>query len=193
MTTLLIGLLLFLGAHSVRIVAEDWRQSRVDRWGELPFKGLVAIISVVGLWLMVTGYQQARLSPVLLWSPPVATRHVASLLMWFSWVLMVAAYLPGNHFKARLRHPMVISVKVWALAHLLANGLLHQMVLFGAILVWAVFNFRAARRRDQNRLSFAPPRSGAATVAVLVLGTVIWAAFISRLHLWLIGVSPLGM
>ena len=192
MATLLIGLLLFLGVHSLRIVAEDWRQARIAQWGELPFKGLVAVVSLVGLWLMVSGYQEARQSPVLLWSPPVATRHIASLLMWVAWVLLVAAYVPGNHLKARLRHPMVISVKVWALAHLLANGLLHQTLFFGVFLVWAVFNFRAARRRDQDRLTFAPPRSTVSTVVVLLLGTVLWVAFVGRLHLWLIGVSPMG-
>lgn len=192
MTTMLIGLLLFLGAHALRIVAEDGRRQLIERHGEWVVKGVVALVSLLGLWLTVSGYQQARFSPVSLWAPPVAMRHLVLLLMWPAWVLMVASFVPGNRIKARLRHPMVLSVKVWSLAHLLANGQLHQILLFAAILVWAILSFRAARERDVGQPYRALARSLPATLAVLVLGTLVWAVFVWRVHLWLVGVSPLG-
>ncbi|NDB43381.1 MAG: protein NrnU [Betaproteobacteria bacterium] len=149
MTWLIIGLILFLGAHSIRMVADDWRTQAIASWGEKPFKGVYSLLALVGFYAMVTGYAEARLQTVALWTPPIATRHVSVLLMLFASVLMAAAYVPRNHLKMRMGHPMVLSVKVWALAHLLANGNLADVVLFGSFLVWSVFNFKAARARDR--------------------------------------------
>ncbi len=192
MIYLLIGIFLFLGAHSVRIWADPWRDRMLARLGEARWKGLHALTSALGLGLLIWGFGLARQEPVQLWIPPNGMRHLASVLMLGSFVLLAAAYVPGNRIKARLRHPMVLSVKLWALAHLLANGNLAHGVLFGAFLVWAVLSFRAARRRD--RLAGMGPDTGStgATGVAVALGVAAWLAFTLYLHGLLIGVRPLG-
>ena len=147
MPTLLLGLLLFLGAHSLQALFPHWRAQWRSRWGEMTYKGLYSLLSLAGLVLVVLGYSQARAEPVLLWTPPRALLHFSWLLMWLSMVLLVAAYWPGNRIRQRLGHPMTLGVKVWALGHLLANGNLADVLLFGSFLVWAVMVFRSARRR----------------------------------------------
>ena len=195
---LLLGLLLFLGAHSTRVVAEDWRGRQLARWGEKGWKGAVALVSLVGFVLLIWGYGQARQAPVLLWQPPRGMNHLAALLTLVAFILLVAAYVPRNAIRARLRHPMVLSVKIWALAHLLANGTLAAVVLFGAFLIWAVVDFRAARQRDrasafQGEASAAPlPSSALATALTVVIGAVAWAGFAFWAHGAWIGVRPLG-
>jgi uncharacterized membrane protein len=184
---LVLGLVLFLGVHSVRIVADDWRSARVAAMGERRWKGAYTVVSLLGFALLVWGYAQARQQPVVLWTPPLWTRHVAGLLMLVSLVMLVAAYVPGNAIKARLQHPMVLSVKVWALAHLLANGTLADLLLFGAFLVWAVFDFRSARRRPAPALR---PSTAGATTATVVIGALAWAVFAFAAHAWLFGVAP---
>jgi uncharacterized membrane protein len=210
MTLLLCGLFLFIATHSVRIFAEPLRTTLVARMGEWPYKGVLAVISLLGFWLLLTGYAQARLETWLVWTPPAFLRHIMWLLMLFALVLLVAAYVPRNHLKKRLKHPMVLSVKVWALGHLLVNGQMHQIVLFGAFLVWAVLSFRAARKRDAlaNALqsqgeatdatqvhneSEAPPAQWLSTLLCLVIGGAAWAALLWRFHAEWFGVSPLGV
>ena len=121
MVYLVLGLVLFLGVHSVRIVADGWRTQTIQRIGALPWKGLYSVASVLGFVLIVWGFGQARMQPLQLWSPPVGMRHAASLLTLLSFILLAAAYVPGNSIKARVKHPMVLGVKVWALAHLLSK------------------------------------------------------------------------
>ncbi|NDP43449.1 MAG: NnrU family protein, partial [Aromatoleum sp.] len=149
MSVLILGLIVFLGAHSVRIIADDWRSAQVARLGAGGWKGVYALVSLAGFVLIVWGFGQARLDPVVLWHPPTWTRHVAGLLTLVAFVLVTAAYVPGNHLKAAVGHPMVAGVKVWAFAHLLANGTLADVVLFGSLLGWAVIDFISARRRDR--------------------------------------------
>jgi len=192
MSYLILGLALFLGAHSVRIFAEGWRTQTLQRLGEGGWKGLHSAVSLVGFGLIIWGFGLARQQPVLLWSPPSGMRHLAALLMLVSFVLLAAAYVPGNRIKARLRHPMVLGVKVWALAHLLANGQLLHLILFGAFLVWAVMDFRAARQRDRLQQAMATAGTAAATGITLALGVVTWLVFTFWLHGLLIGVRPLG-
>jgi uncharacterized membrane protein len=190
MTTLVAGLILFLGVHSVRIFAEPWRVRTIARFGENPWKGVYSLISIAGFVLLVWGYGQARQQGVVLFEPPVFMRHITSLLMLVSFVLLAAAKVPGNHIKARLGHPMIIGVKVWAFAHLLANGRLSDVVLFGAFLAWAVADFIAARKRDRAAGTVYPPGDELRTVLTVVAGVVAWAVFVAGLHLWLIGVAP---
>lgn len=192
MAMLLLGLILFLGAHSVRIVADGWRSRMLTQLGEGPWKGLYTLVSVAGFVLIVWGYGLARQQPVVLWTPPVGMRHAAALLTLIAFVLLAAAYVPRNAFKARLHHPMVLSVKVWALAHLLANGTLADVALFGAFLVWAVFNFRAARQRDRAQGTVYAAGTAAGTGITVVVGIAAWAVFAFWAHAWLIGVAPLG-
>lgn len=192
MLVLILGLVLFLGVHSVRIVADDWRSQTIRQRGEGLWKGLYSLLSVVGLGLIVWGYGLARQQPVVLWVPPIAMRHIAALLTLFSFILLAAAYVPRNGIKSRLHHPMVIGVKVWAFAHLLANGNLADVVLFGAFLVWAALDFRAARGRDRAAQTVYPAGSASATAITVVIGVVAWTAFALWLHSVLIGVRPFG-
>ena len=192
MSFLILGLVLFLGAHSVRVFAEGWRTSMRARLGENAYQGLYAVASLVGLVLIVVGYGAARQQPVLLWLPPVWTRHLAALLTVPAFILLVAAYVPGNRIKAKVHHPMVLSVKVWALAHLLVNGNLADVLLFGGFLLWAVLCFRAARQRDRlGSVVYPPGRSGPTLVAVAA-GLALWAGFAFWAHGVLIGVRPFG-
>ena len=190
MTYLILGLILFLTIHSVRIVADDWRTRTITRVGEGAWKGIYSLISLAGFVLLVWGYGQARMGSVVLYDPPTFTRHIAGLLMLVSLVLVAAAYVPGNHIKAALGHPMLLGIKLWAFAHLLANGRLADVVLFGAFLVWAVVDFIAARRRDRAAGTVYPAGQAMRTVLTMVAGAGAWAALVLGLHLWLIGVPP---
>ncbi|MDZ7856450.1 NnrU family protein [Sphaerotilus sp.] len=192
MTILLLGLLLFLGVHSVRIFADDWRTTQVRVHGPLKWKAFYTLVSAVGLALVAWGYGLARAEPVDLWMPPAAMRHVAALLMLLSFVLLTATYVPGSRLKAKVRHPMVLGVKVWALAHLLSNGRLADVVLFGSFLVWAVLSFRAARQRDRAAGSPALPLHSGRDVITAFVGIFAWIIFALWLHGPLIGVRPFG-
>lgn len=188
---LVVGLVLFLGAHSTRIVAEGWRAGMLERLGEKPWKGAYSVVSLAGFVLLVWGYGLARQNPVVLWNPPRGMNHLAALLMVFAFILLVATYVPRNSIKAKLRHPMVLSVKVWAIAHLLSNGTLADLLLFGGFLAWAVLDFRSSRQRDRaNGISY-PAGSASGTATTVGVGLVAWAAFAFWAHAWLIGVSPL--
>ena len=193
MAWLILGLVVFLGVHSVRIVADGWRASTINRVGEGPWKAAYAFLSLLGFALIVWGFGQARQAPVVVWQPPTGMRHASALLTLIAFVFLAAAYVPRNAIKARLRHPMVLGVKVWALAHLLANGRLAGMVLFGAFLVWAVLLFRSSRQRDRANPPQPVQATAAATVLTVLLGGAAWAAFDFWGHLKLIGISPLGV
>ena len=192
MTLLILGLVLFIGVHSTRAVADGWRGSMIAKLGEGPWKGMVSVLSLVGFVLLVYGYGVARTDPVVLWNPPIWTRHVAALLTIPAFILLAAAYVPRNRIKAAIGHPMILGTKVWALAHLLANGNLADLLLFGGFLVWAVFAFRAARRRDRAAGTRYPSGPASLTLVTIAVGLVAWAAFAFALHGWLIGVQPFG-
>lgn len=190
MTILMIGLAIFLGVHSVRIVAGRWRQAQIARRGEASWKLGYSLLSAVGLGLIVWGYGVARHAPVVLWNPPAGMRHAAGLLTLFAFILLAAAYVPRNHLKARFHHPMVLGVKVWAVAHLLANGTLADVLLFGGFLAWAVLAFIAERRRDRRAAITYAAGSAQGTLMTILGGTVAWAVFAFWLHGVLIGVMP---
>lgn len=185
MAVMILGLAIFLGVHSVRIFADGWRSAQIQRLGLLPWKALYSIVSLIGLVAVIWGFGQTRLDPIWIWQPPVGLRHLVSLLMIPAFILLVAAYVPGNHLKAMLGHPMILGVKLWAFAHLLANGRLGDIVLFGAFLLWAAFDFRAARRRPQAP---AAEPSWIGTTATVVIGLAAYAVFAFYLHAPLIGV-----
>jgi uncharacterized membrane protein len=190
MTILILGLVLFLGVHSVRIFADGWRTGMIARVGPTPWKLAHALLSLAGLALIVWGYALARHDPVFLWHPPVPTRHAASLLTLFALILLAAAFVPGNGLKARLGHPMLLAVKLWALAHLLSNGTLADQLLFGAFLVWAVLAFRAARQRDRAAALARPAGGLPGTLTTVIAGVGLWALFAFWLHALLFGVAP---
>jgi uncharacterized membrane protein len=187
---LVLGLLIFLGVHSIRILGPGWRAARITRWGERPWKGLYSVAAALGLALIIWGYHLAQAQPVVLWAPPQWMRQVGALLTAPAFVLVAAGYVPGNRMKAALGHPMVAGVKLWAFAHLLANGTLAAVVLFGAFLVWAAADFASARRRDRRAGTRYPAGTLVGDAIVVVVGLVAWAAFAFLLHAWLIGVRP---
>ena len=191
MTLLIAGLLLFLGVHSTAIIAPEWRTAQVARRGEAAWKGLYALLSIAGFVLLIYGYGVARQSPVVLYAPPTFTRHLALLLMLPVFPLLLAAYLPGR-IKTAAKHPMLLAVKLWALAHLLANGNLHDVVLFGTFLAWAVADRISMKRRTVARAVPAASLRPMNDAIALAGGLAVYAIFVLWAHLKLIGVSPLG-
>jgi len=192
MAYLILGLFIFLGVHSVRIVADDWRTRTVARVGANAFKAAYSVLSLLGFGLMVWGFGIARDTPTVLWIAPVGMRHAAALFNVIAFVFLAAAYVPGNGIKARVHHPMVLGVKTWAFAHLLANGMLHHVVLFGSLLAWAVLDYISARRRDRAQAIQYPAGKPAATVLTVVVGVAAAGVFAMWLHGLLIGIKPFG-
>ena len=180
MAILILGLILFLGVHSTRIVADGWRTATIARVGEKPWKAVYALLSIAGFVLIVWGYGLARQQPVLLWpQPPVAMRHVAALLTLIAFVLVVAAYVPGNQIKAKVHHPMAVGVKVWAFAHLLANGRLAAVLFFGGFLGLALLDIVVSTARGDVP-SYVPKPSH--DVIAVVAGVLLYAFFLLVFH-----------
>lgn len=195
MTWLIVGLVVFLGVHSVSIVSPQGRHTLAQRMGEGAFKGVYTLLSFVGLALIIWGYGLARQAPVLLYTPPTGLRHLALLLMLPVFVLLLAAYLPGRIQRAA-RHPMLLAVKCWALAHLLANGTLADVLLFGGFLVWAVADRISVKRREAAGLLRRPPvlagSSTAHDAVAIAGGLAIYLVFVFWAHGFLFGVRPIG-
>jgi uncharacterized membrane protein len=192
MTVLILGLVVFFATHSVRIFADGWRAKQVARLGLRKYKNIYSVVALAGLVLIVWGYGIARADPVVLWTPPVWTRHAAALLNLPAFILLAAANPKGNFIKAAVGHPMVLGVKVWAVAHLIANGMLADVVLFGSFLVWSVADFAASRRRDRRERTKYPAGTPARNAVTVLIGIVLWGVFAFWLHKWLFGVAPFG-
>lgn len=194
MNRLILGLAIFLGVHSLRIVVPAWRDAMVAKLGAGPWKALYSLASLAGFLLVIGGYAAARAEPVPLWSPPPWTRHLALLLMLPVFPLLVATYLPGR-IRAAAKHPMLAAIKLWAVAHLLANGTLADVVLFGSFLAWAVLDRISVKRREAAAPP-APPGSPAGPplrndAVVVLAGLAAYVLFLVVLHTRLFGVSPL--
>lgn len=189
MALLILGLVMFLGVHSIAIVAPAWRDARAAQWGEGAWKGLYSLVSLVGFALVVYGWAQTRLTPVVLWTPPHWAAHVTLLLMLPVFPLLLAAYLPGRVQRAA-KHPMLAATKFWALAHLLTNGNLGDVLLFGSFLAWAVADRISVKRRAPRAIPHAP--EGQLNDAIAVLGGLgLYVLVLFKAHAWLIGVSPM--
>ena len=191
MTILIAGILLFIGVHSTRIFANSWRNNMVSHIGLQKWKLLYSIIALAGLLLMIYGFVLSRANPVFVWNPPLWSRHLAALLTLVAFILFAAAEVPRNHIKSTLKHPMYLGVKLWAFAHLIANGRLGDILLFGVFLMWAIIGYSAARRRDRLEGVVYPAPSGTKTLIAIIAGVAAWALFAFWLHRILIGVSPL--
>lgn len=190
MFALVSGLVLFLGVHSIRIVANDWRTAQIAKMGEGSWKGLYTVLSLLGFGLIIWGFGMARTETSFVWSPPVWTRHLAGALMLIAFILLVAAYVPGNSIKAKIGHPMLAGTKTWALAHLMANGSLADIILFGAFLVWSIAAFVSARKRDRMA-GVSYQRLGLVRdVIAVAVGIAAWGGFAFYAHVRLIGVNP---
>ena len=192
MPVMILGLLIFLGAHSIQIFANDWRRRQVARLGEGPWKGLYSLASLIGLVLIIVGFGAARANPVLLYAPPAWLRHVNIVLTLIAFVLVATAYVPRNHLKEKIGHPMLAGVKVWAFGHLLSIGMLRDVVLFGTFLVWAITDFVVSRRRDRAAHVVYPAGSLGGDAVTVVIGVAVWAAIAFWLHELLIGANPLA-
>lgn len=192
MALLILGLVVFLGMHSVRIFADGWRTRMVARWGAGGWKGLYSLVSIAGFVALLWGFGLARQQAVLLYVPPAWFKHANALFTLAAFVLVAAAYVPRNRIKARLGHPMLAGVKLWAFGHLLATGFLHDVVLFGAFLLWAVVAFVAARRRDRRAGVVYPAGTWRGDAITVVVGIAAWAVFALWLHARWIGVGPFG-
>ena len=191
MTVLILGLVLFIGVHSVGIFAPTWCDRMAAKFGEIPWKVLYAVVSLAGFVLIVWGYGLARQDPVALYAPPVWTRHLALLLMIPVFPLLLATYLPGR-IQSAVGHPMLVAVKLWAFAHLLANGNLADVILFGTFLAWAVADRISLKRRTAPSVPGAPAGKANDWIA-LGAGLALYVAFLAGVHAWLMGVSPLGV
>jgi uncharacterized membrane protein len=184
----LLGLLIFLGIHSISIVNESWRDRMVDKIGEWPWKGVYSLVSILGIILIVKGYGLVRYDSAVLYNPPSWLQHLSTLLLLPVFPLLVAAYFPGR-IKEVTKHPMLLSVKLWAFAHLLANGSLVDVIFFGSFLGWAVLDRISVQRRSSRPIPGAPP-SGYNDLIASTVGLGLYLAFVFRLHELFIGVSP---
>lgn len=188
MLEFVVGIVLFFGIHSISIVAPEWRNDMVRRLGAVPWKAVYGLVSIVGIVLLVKGYGDLRWASSVLYSPPGWLRHAGMLLLLPVFPLLLATYLPGR-ISARAKHPMLLAVKIWALAHLLMNGRAVDLALFGAFLAWAVADRIAAKRRSKRPASApALPATAVNDAVVVVGGLAIYVAFVLWLHAWLIGV-----
>jgi uncharacterized membrane protein len=191
MLLFIVGLIAFLGVHSIRIVAPEWRNAQLASMGEAKWKGLYSIASVIGFVLLIWGYSFARPEAAFIYEPPVWMKHVTLALMLFSMIFLGVSQVPAGYIKAAVRHPMLLAVKIWAFAHLLANGDAASLLLFLGILAWAVIDRISVKRREVSGEVSAAIAAGPVTNDILGvgLGIVLYVLFVWKLHEWLIGVS----
>ena len=188
---LVLGLILFLGPH-VFVTMRDQRAMLVQRMGEWPYKGLFAVVTIVGLFVIGKGFALYRdAGEIVVWTPPYAMRYVTQLLMWPAFICVAAAYIPGN-IKRVLKHPMLVGVKLWAVAHLLANGDLGGIILFIAVLAWAVYDRITLKRRSDAGGPPIPLGGRRNDIAAIIVGTVLYLAFGMVFHPLVLGVIVFG-
>lgn len=193
MLVLILGIVIFLGVHSIRIVAPHTRARFIADRGEGAWKGVYSLGSLVGFVLVVWGFAMTRGTAPIVYAPPLWTRHVAALLMLPAMLFLVASQVPAGRIKAAVKHPMLLAVKIWALAHLIANGDLASLILFLSFLAWAVADRISESKRLEAGIT-SPVVAGPVTndAIVVVAGVVLYVLFVWKLHLWLIGVAPIA-
>ncbi len=193
MALLILGIVLFLGIHLIRVVAPGLRTSLIASLGDAGWKAAYSVASIVALIVLIYGFGQAR-DMTAIWSPPFWMSHITILLMLFAMICLAASLLPAGHIATKTKHPMVLSVKIWALAHLLSNGDGAAMLLFAAFLAWGVILRISLKRRERaGEISRRPFVSAKYDLYAVILGVVAWVLIIWKLHAWIIGVSPLVM
>ena len=192
MILLITGLIIFLGIHSLNIVTPGQRNLLATRFGVGKWKLIYSITSIIGFVLIIQGYSEARADPIWVWVPPAGLSHLVLLLTVPAFILLAATYVPHNRIKAKLGHPMLAAVKIWALSHLLANGSLADIILFGSFLIWAIVGFAVLRKRDRIAGNTRAPGTGKADGITILAGLAGWGVFAFFLHTLLIGVNPLA-
>lgn len=192
MTLLLLGIVIFLGMHLVRVVAPGLRASVIERQGKGAWMGIYTAISLAGLLLIIYGFGEARAVTGMLYNPPVFLKHISLLLMLLAFICLAAGFLPAGRIAVAVKHPQVLSIKIWALAHLLANGETSSVLLFGSFLAWAVILRISLKRRERAGEKVLPVfRSTSNDLLAVVIGAVAYGLFVWKLHEWLIGVAPI--
>ena len=189
MTKLILGLAVFFGVHSISMVALGWRNRVVERLGTRAWQGIYSIAALLGFYLLISGYGAARVSAAVLYVPPAWLHYVAAVLMLPAFTLGLASVLPGR-IKNRTQHPLVLAAMLWAVAHLLTNGSVADLLLFGAFLVWSVAVRTSLARRPARR-PIALPGSAANDAIAVIGGLALYVAFILWLHARWIGVPML--
>ena len=189
MLVLILGLVLFLGIHSSRIIGEDFRNAQIAKFGAERWKGIYSIVSLVGFVLIIWGYSLARPEAAILYEPPVWMKHINATLMLLSLIALAAAKTPVGVIKPLLKHPMLVGVKLWAFGHLLANGDAASVLLFGSFLVWAIVDRISCKRRGDQGATVRGPITN--DIAPVLTGLVLYGLLVWKLHAWLFGVSPL--
>lgn len=194
MTLLLLGIVIFLGMHLVRVVAPGLRASVIERQGKGVWMGIYTAISLAGLLLIIYGFGEARAVTGMLYNPPVFLKHISLLLMLLAFICLAAGLLPAGRIAVAVKHPQVLSIKIWALAHLLANGETSSVLLFGSFLAWAVILRISLKRRERAGEKVLPVfRATSNDLLAVVIGIVAYGLFVWKLHEWLIGVAPIVM
>jgi uncharacterized membrane protein len=187
----IIGLVVFLGAH-VFVSMRGHRAALIARFGEGPYKGLFSVVSIIGLVLIGYGFARYRAEGLIpLWYPPAWTRHIVEAAMWPASVALVAAYIPGD-IKRVLKHPLLVAVKIWAAAHLCANGDLGGIILFGSVLAWAIYDRITLKRRNDTGSPPIPVGGRRNDIIAIVVGTIVYAALGLVFHPIVIGVPAFG-
>ncbi|MBO9099122.1 MULTISPECIES: NnrU family protein [Rhizobium] len=194
MALLVVSIILFLGVHLIQALAPGFRLSMIERLGRPAWIVLQSVASLLTLVLLIYAFSIARYETTVLYSPPAWASHITLTLMLIASICLVAGLLPAGHIAARTKHPTVLAVKIWALAHLLANGDSAGVLLFASFLAWGVVvRISLKRRARAGEITPRPFVSVKYDAAAVVLGIVLWGAIIWKLHEWLIGVSPLAM
>jgi uncharacterized membrane protein len=188
---LITGLLIFLGVHSISIINREWRDRMFAHMGEKKWKALYSITALIGFAMLVYGYGLARQHPIVVYLPPYWLRYVTGILMLPVFPLLFAAYLPGK-IKTTVKHPMLAAVKIWATAHLLANGMLADILLFGGFLAWAVIDRISVKRNPRGPVDHIAASTRNDVIAI-VGGLITYVVFMRWLHVLLIGVVPFPM
>jgi uncharacterized membrane protein len=191
MGLLILGLVVFIGTH-IFTTRRAARANLIARIGEGPYKALYSVLSLIGLVLIAYGFARYRATGWIdVWYPPVWTKHLAAALVWPAIICLIAAYIPGR-IKTTLKHPMLVGIKLWATAHLIANGDLGSIVLFGSFLAWAVFDRISVKRRaDPSGLQI--PNGGVRNdIIAVVVGTLVYVALGLWFHPAVIGVPVFG-
>lgn len=188
MLWLAIGLIIFHIHHSLKLLVPNWRQARIDAWGKGMWHGLYSVVSVVTLFLVIYGYSIAWQEADYLYILPQWINHLAALLMAFSFCFLLFSYRPSRLAKIT-KHPAWAAITIWSIAHLLANGDLASILLFGSFLVWALIHWFAAIKTKAPMPTIAPLIQDVATI---IIGLCLWGLFVWKVHYWLFGVSPIA-
>lgn len=189
MGILIAGLIIFLGIHMVQMVAPGWREARIEAMGANAWKGIYSVVSILGLGLIIWGYGLARYETEFVYASPQWMVVVTMALMLIALVLMVAREIPAGHIKTRVSHPMITGIIIWAIAHLLVNGDTASLVMFGSLLVWAIFNRISVGRRSPLTFEFVSARYD---LIAFVVAFIVWLVLIVWLHPILFGVEVIA-